>query len=106
MKPLRQMFDANRNGMEGIIGSGYVDHRVLAANVAEVHTVPTGAKSVLFQTTGTFYAKFGAAAAVPAADVTDGSGSLLNPGMRSIDGAATIGLIAPADCIVQMEFFK
>lgn len=106
LKPLRQVLDGNRHGMTGIEGQGFVDYRVLAADTPEVHTVPTGAKYVLFKATGNFYANFGAAGAVPAADVTDGSGSLLNPELRSIDGAATIGLEAPATCIVCLEFFK
>lgn len=105
MKPLLLLLDGNRNEAIGIANVGYRDTRVLAATVAEVHTVPTGAKSVLFSATADFYANFGAAAAIPAVDVTDGTASLLNPKLRGIDGAATIGLIAPTTCIVQMEFF-
>ena len=104
--PLRECKDGNRNGMVGIVGQGYVMANVLAGTVAEVVTVPTGAKKVIFSATGNFYANFGAAGAIPATEVTDGSGSLLNPEMREIDGAATIGLIAPSDCVVVMEFFK
>lgn len=92
--------------MIGMGRSQHVDARKLAASTPEVHTVPTGAVFVNFSADGDFYANFGAAAAVPAADVTDGSASVLNPGLRALDGAATIGLVASAECIVTMEFFK
>ena len=86
--------------------SDHVDARVLAAGVAETHTVPAGARYVVFSATADFYAKFGAAAAVPAADVTNGTASALNPTQRRIpDGATTIGLIAPAACVVTLSFW-
>jgi hypothetical protein len=104
--PLRECKDGNRQGMVGIVGQGYVMANVLAATVAEVVTVPTGATKVIFSATGNFFANLGGVGAIPATEVTNGSGSLLNPELRELDGAATIGLIAPADCTVVMEFFK
>jgi len=84
----------------------YVDARVLAANVAESHSIPNGAKYVVFSADGNFYARFGAAAAVPAADVTDGSASELNPEAREIPGGTTtIGLIATAATVVTLSFY-
>lgn len=105
MKPLISNVDANGNVLEGFGYSNYVDARVLSGTVAEVITVPSGAKKVLFSATGNFYAKFGAAAAIPATDITDGSAPSLNPVLRNIDGAATIGIISPADCVVTLDFF-
>jgi hypothetical protein len=93
----------------------YVDARVLAAGAAEVYTVPTGAHLIVFSGTSAFYARANAAAAVPAADVTDGSSSELNPSawlLRSFGqlggGAAisTIGLISSANCVVTMAVYK
>lgn len=57
----------------------YVDARVLAANTAKQHTVPTGAAYVYIAAEMPVYVAWGAnpTAAVPAADVTDGSGSML-----------------------------
>lgn len=84
----------------------YVDARVLAANVNESHTVPTGARFVLFSgSCAAFYVKNGGTAAVPAADVTDGSGSALNPSAWFIEGATSLGIISPTACVVTMEFF-
>ena len=85
----------------------YVDARVLAANTNETHTVPTGAKYVVFAANcAAFYAKQGGAAAVPAADVTDGTGSALNPAGFGIDGISSIGLISPTACTVSLWFFR
>lgn len=54
--------------------------RVLGvASTAESITVPAGAKRVIFGYTSNTYVNCYATAAVPAADVTDGTGSELNP---------------------------
>ena len=106
MKRISSVLDPNGNSIIGLNYSDYIDHRVLAANVAETHTVPTGAKYVMFNATTPFYARIGGTAAVPAADVTDGTGSMYCPELRSIDAATTISLIAPTTCIVTMEFYK
>jgi len=106
MKALNGIMDANGRGMIGTNYSSSVYANVLAATVAEVVTVPTGAKCVLFSATANFYANFGAAAAIPATEVADGTASVLNPGLRSLDGAATIGLISGEACIVTMEFYS
>jgi hypothetical protein len=85
----------------------YVAARVLAANVAEDHTVPTGAKYVVFSAScAAFYVKRGGTAAVPAGDVTDGTASELNPAGYYIVGVTTLGLIAPATCVVTMAFYS
>jgi hypothetical protein len=83
--------------------------RVLAAGVAELVAVPAGAAVVNFAATTDFYAKFGTSgvvAAVPAADVTDGTASVLNPGTRVIpDGLTHISVIASAAGVVTLEFW-
>lgn len=83
----------------------YIDARVLAANTAESHTVPTGAKFVLFGSDGDFYARPNATAAVPSADVTDGSGSEINPVAWDLTGVTTISLIAAAARVVTLAFY-
>lgn len=84
----------------------YIDARVLAATVNESHTVPTGARYVIFSSTcAAWYAKRGGTAAVPAADVTDGTASDLNPsGYRIPNGVTAIGFISPTACIVTMRW--
>lgn len=89
--------------------SDHVDARVLAANTAERHTIPAGAKFVSFSADGDFYAKFGDGtvnAAVPSTDVTNGTGSALNPGVRRIvEGITHVSLIAAAARVITMEFW-
>lgn len=88
--------------------SDYVDARVLAASVAKQHTIPTGANWVVFSSDSDFYAKFGTnpTAAIPAADVTDGTSSVLNPTVRYVNGVAKISLIAAIATVVTMEFYS
>lgn len=84
----------------------YVDARVLAANVAEVWTAPANARFVLFSANCDFFAKPNAAAAVPAADVSDGTASELNPAAwYSSTPFTSIGLISPTSCTVTMAVF-
>ncbi len=90
--------------------SSWIDARVLAANVAETFQAPALARYVLFSSTGDFFCKIApasTAAAVPAADVTDGTAAELNPAMRYLDGERPyISLIASATTAVTMQFFK
>lgn len=104
MKELKMVLDGNGRDVLGIGRSSYVDACAMVANVAQAVTVPAGARYVNFSSTADFYVKFGGTAAVPGA-VTDGSASVLNPTLRGIDGAATIGLIAPAACEITLEYF-
>ncbi len=83
---------------------------VLAANVAEVQAIPAGARFVIFSATDHFFARFGTSsaitAAVPVADVTDGTAPELNPAARQIpDGATHIALIASAATTVVLSFY-
>lgn len=105
MKQLITILDSNRYPAVGFNYSNSVYANVLAATVAEVVTVPSGAKHVIFSATADFYARFAAAAAIPSTEVADGTASILNPQLRSIDGAATIGIISPTTCIITMEFY-
>ena len=86
--------------------SDTINNRVLADSVAESDTVPTGAKMVLFSATGNFYCKINDTAAIPGADVTDGSGSEINPSGRVVAAGDTISLIAPVACVVTLAYYS
>jgi hypothetical protein len=94
----------------GVQPSDTVDHRVLTANVAESHNVPSGARWVLFRSTGDFYAKVDATAQLPGgdspSDISDGSASELNPSLWFVAGASTISLISDAAVDINMAFYK
>lgn len=90
---------------------GYVDNVVLAADTNETKSVPTGAGFVLFAATGDFWAFPNGNAAIPSADVLDGTASILNPVMwllGSDDRApvTTIGLIASATTAISLQYFS
>ena len=91
--------------MVGFARATYVLARSLAAGVAESMTVPSGAQYVNLSATSNFYANFLTTATVPG-DVTDGSASVLNPGLRSLEGATAVSVISPVACVITAEFFK
>lgn len=95
------------NGSYALRCPDYVDARVLAANTAESHTVPSGANYVVFSATGDFYVKYNGTASVPSSDVTDGTASELNPDTRFLGtGVTSISVIAPAITNITLSFFK
>lgn len=70
----------------GINPAKYVQAATLIANTPQNVTIPKGTKFALFSGEASFYANFaGPAAVVPVGSVTDGSASVLNPGMRSVE---------------------
>ena len=102
---------ANTSPVGAYEQSDFIDARVLAANTAESHTIPTGAKFVRIASDVAVYVKFGGTAAVPAADVTDGSASELltasmPPMLFSIGSSTAIGLISTATAKVTLAFYK
>ena len=109
MKRLTAVLDPNGNPMNGINVSDFVDAMVLGITTAEVYTIPTGVKIVRLTGTTPFYVKFGAAAAVPATEVADGSASILVLTEKTFSipaGATTIGFISPAASVVTIECFS
>jgi hypothetical protein len=93
------------DGSFALRGKTWIDARVLAASTEEQHTVPAKASHVVFSANNDFYVNYDATAAVPGADVTDGSAAELNPTVRLVSDVTTLHLIAPASTIVTMTFF-
>lgn len=86
----------------------YVDAMVLGvASTAEDWTVPAGCNFAVFSATANFYVAFGTgAAAIPAADVTDGSAPMLNPSARRVTPADVLSIVSPtAGAIVTIECY-
>jgi hypothetical protein len=106
LEPLNYKKSANRQPSTVRNAPGFIDARVLGVATNETHTVPAGASFVYFSSTGPFYARPNAVAAVPAGDVTDGTGSEYNPVVWALDGVLTIGLISAAAQTVTLSFYK
>lgn len=71
-------------------------------------TVPSGARYASFSATGPFYVKFaaGGTAAIPGANVTDGSASVLNPTVRDITDLASFAVIGTAGVVVTISYYN
>ena len=85
--------------------ASYVDDFVLAANVAETVTVPSLAQLMNVRSDVDLWTRTGGTASVPAADVTDGTGSALNVGVRLVYPGQTFSIVAGATCHVSIEWF-
>lgn len=82
----------------------------LSAGAAETMRVPEGAYFVAMSANADFYARTYAKGASPvtaavATDVTDGTGSALNPTLRRVTPGDTISVISAASCLITFEFF-
>lgn len=98
--------------------AAYVDNRVLAAGVAETITKPSGYSVAVITVNADCWIRRGGTAAAPAADVTDGTGSILLPAgsVRIIDfndaslkdapsRLASISIISAGAALVSTEWF-
>lgn len=89
----------------------YVQARVLAANTAETIAFPAGTNIAVFAATCNFYASTTIPATVPAADVTNGTASELNPSAWYFAGSSaqtpSVSVItSDASCIVTASAYK
>jgi hypothetical protein len=88
--------------------SDYVNTYVLSAFTTATVTIPTGGTIVAFSATAPFYATFGTTSTtvVPTANITNGTGAVLNPTIRSVNGISVIGLIAPTAAVVTVSYYN
>jgi hypothetical protein len=92
----------------------YIDARVLASGgTAETVTVPSGAAIVIFTPLyedTVFFARYdGSTASAPSGDVSDGSGSEVNPMIRDVRNlpSGTFSLVSPqAGATIIMAFYS
>ena len=77
---------------------------LLAANIAESITIPSGSKFAMFNATADFYARYTGTAAV-ISDTTDGTGSELNPTVRTLSVGDTISVISGETCYLTVAFY-
>jgi len=81
---------------------------VLTANTAKLVAIPSCSIAVFFSCDADFWVKFGdssVVAAIPTSDVTDGSGSILNPTARILGVQTHISVISESDCSMSLEWF-
>jgi hypothetical protein len=103
---LIQIRDQDNGIVLGLCGTSYVDHWVTAGPSTVSWDWPDGYSICRFGTTGIFYVKQGASAAVPVADVNDGTGSLKSPAFIKKSSDSFFGIAVSAATTVTMEFYK
>jgi hypothetical protein len=80
---------------------------IFGDGTAKTVTVPAGAVRMLFSATGDFYVRCdGSAATIPAATVTNGTASFLNPVEREVNELASFSIIMAAGVIVTIAWYK
>lgn len=105
MKSFQIATDVNTQPTACIHFSDYVNVQQLRSGIPESIILPTDARFVLFSSTGDFFSRIDADASISSSDVTDGSGSELNPTIRSLVGITSLSLVAPKNCTVTMAFY-
>lgn len=88
------------------IKKGYLNNYVLTPGTNKAVTVPTGAKYAMFSADSDIWVNIGGTAAVPTGDVTDGTGSALNPATRRVESGSTIGMISAYAAKVSIAFYE
>ena len=83
-----------------------VNNYVLVASTNTSVTVPSNAVYAVFASTADIWVRIGGAASVPSVDVTDGTGSELNPIVRRVEPGSTIGVISEYAAKVSIVFYK
>jgi hypothetical protein len=92
---------------EGIANfSTHVNALVLTAGVPSTATVPAGAAYVSFSANCDIYVRWIGTAAVPAANVSDGTGSELNPTSRYIPDIMSFSVASPTGGVLTLQYWS
>ncbi len=100
-----RFFAENRGDQTFARKQAYVCNYVLVASTHKAVTIPTNAKYAIFNFDAPVWVCVGGTAAVPAADVTDGTGSVLNPVALVVEDETTIGLESEYAAKGSIEFY-
>ena len=99
--------DANGRVTDSLSSPSYVNNYALSASTAKSVTVPSGARVAVFNSDANLWVRYdGSDAAIPASDVTDGTGSELNPAARDVSELQSLSIIAAAACKVSISFYR
>lgn len=84
----------------------YINNYILAANTSKTVTVPDGAHYAIFSATNDIWVEINGTVAVPSGDVTDGTGSELNPVIRRVNPGDSIGVISEYATLLSVAFYE
>jgi hypothetical protein len=85
---------------------GYVNNYVLSVGVNTQIIVPEGINYVVFNASNDIWVNINATAIVPTANVTDGTGSELNPVCRRVNPGDVINIISEYTAKVCVVFYE
>lgn len=109
MKSIALTPDSSNRPIPTLVNSDSINYRSLAASVAETETKPAGANWVIITPNCEVYAALSGTAAVPAADITNGSGPIYCPGGSSrlinISQVSTFSLVAVSAGLVELAYY-
>lgn len=106
MNTLRVIRDEANGIVVGLGNPDYVNNYHFAGAGTATVTWPTDAKLAHIIGTAAFWAKSGAGAAVPAADITNGTASRNSPSFMERRGEATFTLAVSGACEIGVEFYS
>jgi len=104
MKELIQLGDTYDQQTPSVDISNDIYAGPLNAGVAQNITVPTGATTVIFGATGSFWYKEGSNAVIPTTFSV--SSVELNPTMRTVDAGTVISVISPYNIYLSASFYR
>ena len=102
-------YEVLANGDSAARGSKWQDAVVLGtAASAETYTVPAGARRIKLMATANFWARYeGTPAAKPTTEITDGSGSEMNPYELIVNPGNTISFVSDtAGCVITVSVYS
>jgi hypothetical protein len=85
--------------------SQYIDAYVLKANTPKTIAIPAGARIALFSSDNDVWINFAGVAAIPEADVTNGSASDLNPSTRNVKGYGSFSAISAEETRLVVSYY-
>lgn len=84
----------------------HVNAIVLTASTATTNAVPSGARFVLFASTGTYFARPDGTVTVPSSSITDGTAGEINPTVWDVSNVTNIMVISDSAITVTLSFYK
>ena len=84
----------------------HVNAIVLDGTNPTTNAVPSGARFVLFASTGNYFARPDGVVTVPGSSLTDGSAGEINPTLWAVNDVTNIHVIASSAIIVTLSFYK
>ena len=88
------------------VSQGHVDSYLLTADTAKTIAIPTGSRYVIFASTADIWVRIGGSAAIPTGDTSNGTGSMLNPICRWIEGQTYMTVVSAYAAKISISYYE